>query len=142
MAAHTSQFRVYYEDTDAGGIVYHARYLGFAERGRAEALRSLGMEVGALAQQEGIGFVVRRLEAHYHAPLRLDDVLSVETILLKNTGVRLVLAQKIYNLSRDHQHAVSLTVELGCLDMERMSPVRIPPHYYDCLSALQENVSP
>lgn len=141
MAAHTARFRVYYEDTDAGGIVYHARYLGFAERGRAEALRSLGMEVGRLASHEQIGFVVRRLTVEYRAPLRLDEVLEVETSLLKVTGARLYLTQKITNLSREGQKAVSLEVELGCLNATTMVPARIPLHYRELLLQLQEKTA-
>lgn len=141
MAAHTARFRVYYEDTDAGGIVYHARYLGFAERGRAEALRSLGMEVGRLASHEQIGFVVRRLTVEYRAPLRLDEVLEVETSLLKVTGARLYLTQKIINLSREGQKAVLLEVELGCLNTTTMMPARIPLHYRELLLQLQEKTA-
>ena len=79
MTSHTIQLRVYYEDTDAGGIVYYANYLKFAERGRTEFLRQAGLENKEIMDSEGLLFVVRYLEADYTAPSRLDDLLDVET---------------------------------------------------------------
>ncbi|MUG79029.1 YbgC/FadM family acyl-CoA thioesterase [Bombella sp. ESL0380] len=136
MAAHHCQFRIYYEDTDAGGIVYHARYLGFAERARAEALRSLGLGVGEMAEQDGIGFVVRQLGIRYHAPLRLDELMDVETVLLQMSGARLNLRQVITNLSREGQKSVVIEVELACLKLAGMSPLRLPASYRGKLSGL------
>ncbi|MBE1722847.1 YbgC/FadM family acyl-CoA thioesterase [Bombella apis] len=136
MAAHHCQFRIYYEDTDAGGIVYHARYLGFAERARAEALRSLGLGVGEMAEQDGIGFVVRQLGIRYHAPLRLDELMDVETVLLQMSGARLNLRQVITNLSRAGQKSVVIEVELACLKLAGMSPLRLLASYREKLSGL------
>jgi len=76
------EFRIYYEDTDAGGVVYHARYLAFFERGRTEFLRERGLSVGELAEQ-GHVFPVVRLEIDYKAPAVLDDLVRVETELLE-----------------------------------------------------------
>lgn len=137
MAAHHCQFRIYYEDTDAEGIVYHARYLGFAERARAEALRSLGMNVGELAELDGVGFVVRQLNVRYHAPLRLDELMGVETILYHAAGARLKLRQTITNVSRDGQLAAVIEVELACLNPESMAPLRLPPSYKERLAGLR-----
>lgn len=138
MAAHHCQFRVYYEDTDAGGIVYHARYLGFAERARAEALRSLGLSVGEMAAEDGIGFVVRQLNIRYHAPLRLDELLEVETSLLHASGARLMLRQIITNHSRAGQKAVVIEVELACLKLASMTPLRLPAAYQARLEGLKD----
>ncbi|MCX5613760.1 YbgC/FadM family acyl-CoA thioesterase [Bombella saccharophila] len=138
MAAHHCQFRVYYEDTDAGGIVYHARYLGFAERARAEALRSLGLSVGEMAAEDGIGFVVRQLNIRYHAPLRLDELLEVETSLLHASGARLTLRQIITNHSRAGQKAVVIEVELACLKLASMTPLRLPAVYQARLEGLKD----
>lgn len=138
MAAHHCQFRVYYEDTDAGGIVYHARYLGFAERARAEALRSLGLSVGEMAAEDGIGFVVRQLNIRYHAPLRLDELLEVETSLLHASGARLTLRQVITNHSRAGQKAVVIEVELACLKLASMTPLRLPAAYQARLEGLKD----
>ncbi len=138
MAAHHCQFRVYYEDTDAGGIVYHARYLGFAERARAEALRSLGLSVGEMAAEDGIGFVVRQLNIRYHAPLRLDELLEVETSLLHASGARLMLRQIITNHSRAGQKVVVIEVELACLKLASMTPLRLPAAYQARLEGLKD----
>ncbi|MBA5725354.1 YbgC/FadM family acyl-CoA thioesterase [Bombella favorum] len=137
MAAHHCQFRIYYEDTDAGGIVYHARYLGFAERARAEALRSLGLSVGEMAEEDGIGFVVRQLGIRYHAPLRLDELMDVETVLLQRGGARLKLRQVITNLSRGGQKSVVIEVELACLRLASMAPLRLPVAYQEKLAGLE-----
>lgn len=76
---HRLSVRVYYEDTDAGGIVFYANYLKFIERGRSDMLREAGLDQRAMLADAGVGFVVRRIEADYLAPARLDDVLTVET---------------------------------------------------------------
>lgn len=143
MAAHHCQFRIYYEDTDAGGIVYHARYLGFAERARAEALRSQGLNVGELSERDGIVFVVRQLGIRYHAPLRLDEMMDVETVLLQAAGARLKLRQVITNISRGGQKAVVIAVELACLKLEGMVPMRLPSFCQEKLAGLAvEDPSP
>jgi acyl-CoA thioester hydrolase len=76
------ELRIYYEDTDAGGVVYHARYLAFFERGRSEFFRERGLQVGRLAE-EGHLFPVVRLEIDYRAPARLDDLVRIETVVLE-----------------------------------------------------------
>lgn len=138
--AHQACFRVYYEDTDAGGIVYHARYLAFAERARAEALRALGIEVGKLAREEDIAFVVHGLNIKYHAPLILDEVLCVETSLLDMKASSLHLRQSIVNLSKESLLSVTLDVELVCLRMSRMKPIRIPTLYRSQLEQLSDKI--
>ncbi|MCH7635550.1 MAG: YbgC/FadM family acyl-CoA thioesterase [Proteobacteria bacterium] len=80
---HLHPLRVYYEDTDAGGVVYDANYLEFAERARTEMLRDLGFDPPALAAFEGVAFAVSRLEVDYLAPARLDDELMVQTRIVK-----------------------------------------------------------
>lgn len=97
-APHAFPIRVYYEDTDAGGIVYHASHVRFLERGRTEYLRSLGIDQSVLMaadQGKAIMFVVRRMELDYLKPARLDDVLTVTTQAIDCTGVRLVLDQTL-----------------------------------------------
>ena len=93
MPAHRCAFRVYYEDTDAGGVMYHAQYLAFAERGRSEALREAGVPATALLERHGIAFVVRRLQAEYLRPLRLDALVTVETALRERRAASLRLRQ-------------------------------------------------
>ena len=89
--------RVYYEDTDFSGVVYHARYLHFLERGRTDYLRCLGCEQSALlsADQEGLVFVVHRMEIDFKQPARMDDILTIQTVTEKAGGAKMVLSQEI-----------------------------------------------
>lgn len=86
--AHTIDYRVYYEDTDAGGVMYHANHIKFCERGRTEFLRSFNLQNSDLHAENGVLFVVRHIEADYFKPARLDDLLTVRTSLstIKNTS--------------------------------------------------------
>ncbi|MBB4303013.1 acyl-CoA thioester hydrolase [Rhodobium orientis] len=95
---HLLQIRVYYEDTDFSGIVYHANYLKFMERGRTDFLRLCGVhhaELAAGAGGEALHFVVRHMELDFHAPARIDDVLTVETRFRELRGARMVLDQVV-----------------------------------------------
>lgn len=97
-AGHRLVQRVYYEDTDFSGVVYHARYLHFLERGRTDYLRLLGVEQGNLVLQgdrEGLAFVVHRMEIDFRSPARMDDVLTILTSTEKAGGAKLVLSQEI-----------------------------------------------
>jgi acyl-CoA thioester hydrolase len=95
--AHRLVQRVYYEDTDFSGLVYHARYLHFLERGRTDYLRCLGCEQSALlsVDEEGLVFVVHRMEIDFKAPARMDDVLTIDTRTEKAGGAKMVLVQEI-----------------------------------------------
>jgi acyl-CoA thioester hydrolase len=119
---HRLALRVYYEDTDAGGIVYHASYLRFAERARTEMLRELGFDHTTLLREHGILFVVRRCTAEFLTPARLDDLLEVETAPIKLGGARLVLRQTVLRADRP---IVELEVELALLSPE-LRPPRLP----------------
>ncbi|MFC3074364.1 tol-pal system-associated acyl-CoA thioesterase [Shinella pollutisoli] len=97
-AGHRLVQRVYYEDTDFSGVVYHARYLHFLERGRTDYLRLLGVEQGNLlleGDREGLVFVVHRMEIDFKLPARMDDVLTILTATEKAGGAKMVLAQEI-----------------------------------------------
>jgi len=89
--------RVYYEDTDFSGLVYHARYLHFLERGRTDYLRCLGCEQSALltTDEEGLVFVVHRMEIDFKSPARMDDILTIQTLTEKAGGAKMVLTQEI-----------------------------------------------
>ncbi len=119
---HRLALRVYYEDTDAGGIVYHASYLRFAERARTEMLRELGFDATALLREHGILFAVRRCTVEYLRPARLDDLLEVETVPARLGGARLVLRQTVLHGDRP---IVELEVELALLSPE-LRPRRLP----------------
>ena len=95
------RFRVYYEDTDAGGVVFYANYLKFIERGRTEYLRDLGFDQGSLAKEKNIVFVVKSLSAYYLLPAYLDDIIEVQTIIKSNKNASLVFTQKILSLEKN-----------------------------------------
>ncbi|WP_085317752.1 tol-pal system-associated acyl-CoA thioesterase [Derxia lacustris] len=116
--------RVYYEDTDAGGIVYYANYLRFLERARTEILRAHDIHQARWIAEQGLAFVVRRVEADYLAPARLDDVLEIVTRPADISGASLDLAQEI---RRDNDLLLSARIRLACLDIQRNRPVRLPP---------------
>jgi acyl-CoA thioester hydrolase len=121
-SGHQFQLRVYYEDTDAGGIVYYANYLKFAERARTEMLRALGFSHGDLHHAQGLAFVVRRCCVDYRHPARLDDSLSVQTLIAKIRGASFDLRQRIY---RGERLTVSLEVTLAAVDRSGRA-VRLP----------------
>ncbi|WP_417742899.1 tol-pal system-associated acyl-CoA thioesterase [Salipiger sp.] len=92
---HEFPVRVYYEDTDMAGIVYHANYLKFIERARSEWVKGMGIDQNALREHEGVVFVIRRIEADFRASARFDDELVVHTRVQSVGGVRLVLHQEV-----------------------------------------------
>jgi len=112
---HSIQCRVYYEDTDAGGIVYYANYLKFAERARTEWLRRLGINQSQLTKEYGIYFVVRKVESDFPGSARLDDLLTIETHLQEATKVRMRMQQII---KRDAKTLVELNTMLACINTE------------------------
>lgn len=121
MSDHLIQVRIYYEDTDFSGNVYHAAYLKFFERGRTEFLRDLGIHHHELAGQ-GIAFAVRSMALDFAAAARIDDLLAVRTAVVESSGVRLVLDQTI---SRDGQVIVSARVTVVAIKMSG-GPARLP----------------
>lgn len=117
------QVRVYYEDTDHGGVVYHANYLRFMERARTEMLREKGYELDELEQDPGILFVVRRAQLDFRAPARFNDLLQIKSIITRKTPVRMNFQQHI---STKQQHLCSGTVEVVCLEAKTFRPHVIP----------------
>jgi len=93
---HELPVRVYYEDTDAGGIVYHASYIRFAERGRTEMLRDAGFEHAQLFREQGIAFAVVSMNINFRAPAKLDDLLVVKTCVTRLGGASMDMQQDIY----------------------------------------------
>lgn len=96
MPSHTLPIRVYYEDTDAGGIVYHANYLRFAERARTEFLRQSGLDHGRVRIEHNIFFIVRHAEIDYKAPARLDDLLEIRTEVTELGNTSLTMKQSVW----------------------------------------------
>ena len=115
--------RVYYEDTDGGGVVYHANYLKFMERARTEWLRSLGFEQTELRTRDGILFVVHDMQLQFRKPARFNDELIVRSSLLKVGRSLLKFRQVILCGETCMTEAV---VDVVCIDAERFRPVSIP----------------
>ncbi len=115
--------RVYYEDTDAAGVVYYANYLKFMERARTEWLAALGFPLAAFEREHGVLFVVHRCEIDFRQPGRLNDTLAV-TVEVEHRGAsRLVARQEV---RRDDDVLTTARVTLACVDAARWRPVRIP----------------
>lgn len=127
--AHVFPVRVYYEDTDAGGIVYYVNYLKFAERARTEMLRLMGHEQFDLLARDGIGFTVRSCHADYLAPARLDDALEVRTTLIDIGGASMRLRQRIV---REGTVLCDLRFRLAVMDRDGR-PARMPRPIRDAL---------
>lgn len=118
---HKLNIRVYYEDTDMAGIVYYANYLRYIERGRSEWVRDMGMDQNQM-KADGVVFAVRRVEADYLLPAKLDDELVVETKVMSVSGVRLVMDQLVKRGEEELFHALVTVVCIG----EAGQPVRLP----------------
>ncbi len=117
--------RVYYEDTDAGGIVYHANYLKFFERGRTEFLRALGIEQQALIDADHTAFVVRSMTLDYRFAARLDDELSIRTSVTKVGGASVQFLQEAWC---GEVLLNSANVKIGCVDVRTTRPRSLPDH--------------
>ena len=120
--SHVFPVRVYYEDTDAGGVVYHANYLKFAERARTELLGMAGVKQSELLSDEGIAFAVRHCSADFLKPARLDDSLEVHTRVIEVNGASIGMEQAIKCAGAD---MVRLRVKLACMT-NTGRPSRIP----------------
>ena len=120
--------RVYYEDTDSGGVVYHANYLRFMERARTEWLRSLGFEQQRLLEDH-VAFAVARVEVDYRGPARLDDLLTV-TADLERTASR-VSIQFVQRISKDDELLTRGFVKIVCIDTRSFRPTSIPQSLRD-----------
>jgi acyl-CoA thioester hydrolase len=124
--------RVYWEDTDAGGIVFYANYLKFFERARTEWLRSLGVEQQALKEQEGGMFVVAETSVRYLRPARLDDALIV-SVRLHETGRASMTIQQ--HVRRNNTLLCEGTIRIGWVDVRSLQPARIPLNIIEILRA-------
>ncbi len=130
--------RVYWEDTDAGGIVFYANYLKFFERSRTEWLRSLGIEQHALREQTGGMFIVSETSVRYLQPSRLDDELIVTAKLQERGRASLIISQQVFlknNASAESPTTLlcEATIRIGWVDASSLKPSRIPTHILDSL---------
>ncbi|GHU18402.1 tol-pal system-associated acyl-CoA thioesterase [Betaproteobacteria bacterium] len=144
-SAFSITLRIYYEDTDAGGVVYHANYVKLLERCRTEWLRSAGFVQAELLRDTGIGFVVRHLSLDYLKPARLDDLLTVSLEVEKITRSQIFFRQHVRReLSQDGQQSEELLtgkVQIVCVNLEtstgKMKIISIPPAMRAQLEAIQ-----
>ena len=127
--------RVYWEDTDAGGVVYHAQYLAFLERARSEWLRAMGHDQERMRREHDLVFAVRAMQLDFRAPARLDDLLAASTALRECRKASLVFAQEV---RRDDLLLVSATVRIAVLAASTFRPRPLPEALYDELMALEE----
>lgn len=119
---HSFPVRIYYEDTDAAGIVYYANYLRYAERARTEWLRELGYAHRAMTDTDGLAFAVRRCLIDYLKPAKLDDLLSIESVV---THVKAASLELIQEVMRGSDLLARLEIRLACLD-NSLRPARMP----------------
>jgi len=134
---HVFPVRVYYEDTDAAGIVYHANYLRFAERARSEMMRLLGVEHSHLMERDGVAFAVSRCEVDFHKPARLDDVLEVHTRVTELRRASLAAEQVI---KRGGTVIARLLLRIAVIDRAGR-PVRLPAELRNALTNLSKSES-
>ena len=137
---HRYTLRVYFEDTDAGGIVYHANYLRFAERARTEAMRDLGIPHAELVAQFNLMFVVHRVKLDYVRPARLDDSLIVLTTPLHVGGASVALRQDFFRSGEDAL-LVRAELQLACIRPGGGRPVKLPDRWREGLLAMGSNGS-
>lgn len=119
---HVFPIRVYYEDTDMGGIVYYANYLKFIERARSDWVRGMGIDQRLLKDRDGLAFAVRRVECDYLSPARFDEMLEVRTRVLSVSGARLVMEQVVF---REGDRLFFAQVTLVCIN-DAGQPARLP----------------
>jgi acyl-CoA thioester hydrolase len=125
--------RIYWEDTDAGGVVYHARYLHFFERARSEWLRVAGIGQQDLRAGEGVVFVVHAMELRFNAPARLDDLLTATVMPLERRSASFSVAQELRR-EPEARALVEARVRIACLDAAAFRPRPIPEHLLDVIA--------
>jgi acyl-CoA thioester hydrolase len=141
---HVWPIRVYFEDTDAGGVVYHGNYMKFAERARTELMRAGGFDHTGLAKEHGVLIVVRDCTMEFIAPARLDDALEVRSRITTIGGASLTIRQEVFRPmpklampeAGGDKLLVRLDLRLACIDRE-FRPARLPPALKHALSHIK-----
>lgn len=123
--------RVYWEDTDAGGIVYYANYMKFMERARTEWLRAIGIDQVRLKQEHGLMFVVVDVEAHYRKPARYGELLQVTCAVHESTRATLTFDQNVYRDALDGELLLDGRVRAACLDALKYRPRPLPKSLWE-----------
>lgn len=130
---HKNNVRVYYEDTDAGGVVYHANYLKYAERSRTEMLRKYKIEQEVLKNNYSIRFIVKDLFIEYYKAAILDDYLTIKSLIIKISSAKIKMEQEIY---KKNTLLAKINITLGSINLEG-KPSRLPKFVLNILSAGQ-----
>ena len=130
---HKNNVRVYYEDTDAGGVVYHANYLKYAERSRTEMLRKYKIEQEVLKNNYSIRFIVKDLFIEYYKAAILDDYLTIKSLIIKISSAKIKMEQEIY---REDTLLAKINLTLGSINLEG-KPSRLPKFVLNILSTDQ-----
>jgi acyl-CoA thioester hydrolase len=141
--SHRFQCRVYYEDTDHGGVVYYANYLKFMERGRTEYLRAAHIELDDIERDEGVMFAVTEANIRYLSPALFNDLLEVDSVLTHAKGARLTFKQQVWRIHRkDETRDILLTeaeIKLACIDRDGIAR-RIPASLLASLQTHQSSI--
>lgn len=137
---HRYNLRVYFEDTDAGGMAYHARYLHWAERARTKSLRAIGLPHQFMIERHNAMLVVRRIEVEYWRPARLDDPVVVETAILRVTSTQILLSQTVRAAAEETgaagERLAGLRVGLVCVGQGSLKPMPLPEPWRSVLRGL------
>ena len=133
--------RIYWEDTDAGGIVFYANYLKFMERARTEWLRSLGVAQQALRESTGGMFVVSETQLKYHRPARLDDELLVTAELRELGSASIIIAQRVLSKAQPELVLCEGTIRIGWVNAATLRPARIPAQVSGTLEGYLSSMS-
>jgi len=128
MSKYIHQFRVYYEDTDAGGVVYHANYLNFFERTRTEWLRSKGLQQSVMREQANVILAIRKMDIDFIFPARLDDLLTISTEVISHSKVVMQVKQEMYV---EDVLVAKAEVQIVSLNAEKFKPMRFPTQYLE-----------
>ena len=131
--------RVYFSDTDAGGVVYHSRYIDFAEHARSEFMRSLGGSQQKMIEESGTAFVIRSVTAEYIQPARLDDFLTVRTEVVKCANIIVIFRQRVM---LNDQLLCDLHVKAGYISLKSGRPVPMPKEWKTMISAMVAEQTP
>ena len=119
---HSYKVRVYYQDTDAGGIVYHSKYLDFAERARSELLVEMGVSNKKLIEEEGVAFVLSSASIQYKSPAKLDDVIEVETMVKEMKNASMIMEHRFLV---EGQLKVAIEIKLAVINPKDLRPIRM-----------------
>ncbi|GAA0911168.1 tol-pal system-associated acyl-CoA thioesterase [Luteibacter anthropi] len=127
MSEFTWPIRIYWEDTDAGGLVYHANYVRYFERARTEWLRSHGIDQSAIRESTGLAFVLKHMHLDFHAPARLDDELLVSVAVKEARSASILFSQSV---ARGETLLVQAEVRVAMVNLDTMRPAKIPAELF------------